>query len=133
MSYLHCNECHHEWEGEENSQCSWCGGGSYILEQLTPLEKMNVHKLSSYVSEIRFNKVLEYQADDETFFFRVIKAAFGNRRKTLKNSLSASGLNIGADLAKHVLESSGIDPVRRAETLNTEEFVKVSNNLLRVL
>ena len=90
-------------------------------------------KVDSEVLELRFKKVLEYKADDETFLFRVVKAAFGNRRKTLKNSLYASELNIDANLAKHVLESSDIDPVRRAETLNTEEFVKLSNNLLRIL
>lgn len=90
-------------------------------------------KIDSEVLELRFKKVLEYKADDETFLFRVVKAAFGNRRKTLKNSLYASELNIDANLAKHVLESSDIDPVRRAETLNTEEFVKLSNNLLRIL
>ena len=90
-------------------------------------------KIDSEVLELRFKKVLEYEADDETFLFRVVKAAFGNRRKTLKNSLCASELNIDANLAKHVLESSDIDPVRRAETLNTEEFVKLSNNLLQIL
>jgi 16S rRNA (adenine1518-N6/adenine1519-N6)-dimethyltransferase len=90
-------------------------------------------KVDSEVLEIKFKKKLEYSADDETFLFRVIKAAFGNRRKTLKNALYASELNIDANLAKHVLESSDIDPVRRAETLNTEEFVKLSNNLLRIL
>lgn len=90
-------------------------------------------KIDSEVLELRFKKVLEYKADDETFLFRVVKAAFGNRRKTLKNSLYASELNIDANLAKHVLESSDIDPVRRAETLNTEEFVRLSNNLLRIL
>ena len=90
-------------------------------------------KVDSEVLELKFKKVLEYKADDETFLFRVVKAAFGNRRKTLKNSLYASELNIDANLAKHVLESSDIDPVRRAETLNTEEFVKLSNNLLRIL
>jgi len=90
-------------------------------------------KVDSEVLELRFKKVLEYEADDETFLFRVVKAAFGNRRKTLKNSLYASELNIDANLAKHVLEISDIDPVRRAETLNTEEFVKLSNNLLRIL
>lgn len=90
-------------------------------------------KVDSEVLELRFKKVLEYEADDETFLFRVVKAAFGNRRKTLKNSLYASELNVDANLAKHVLECSDIDPVRRAETLNTEEFVRLSNNLLRIL
>jgi len=90
-------------------------------------------KVDSEVLEIEFKKKLEYSADDETFLFRVIKAAFGNRRKTLKNALYASELNLDANSAKYVLESSEIDPVRRAETLNTEEFVKLSNNLLRIL
>jgi 16S rRNA (adenine1518-N6/adenine1519-N6)-dimethyltransferase len=62
----------------------------------------------------------------------VIKAGFGNRRKTLKNALAASELNIDPNTAKGVLEKSGIDPIRRAETLTVEEFVKLSNNLLAI-
>jgi 16S rRNA (adenine1518-N6/adenine1519-N6)-dimethyltransferase len=63
----------------------------------------------------------------------VIKAGFGNRRKTLKNALAASELNIDPNTAKRVLETSGIDPVRRAETLTVEEFVALSNNLLPIV
>ncbi len=86
-------------------------------------------KVDSEVLEIKFKKRLEYSTNDEAFFFRVIKAAFGNRRKILKNALAASALNIDANTAKDVLQRSGIDPVRRAETLTIEEFVKLSNNL----
>lgn len=86
-------------------------------------------KVDSEVLEIRFKERLEYSAKDEAFLFRVIKAAFGNRRKTLKNALAASALDIDAHTAKNVLESSDIDPIRRAETLNIEEFVRLSNNL----
>jgi len=86
-------------------------------------------KVDSEVLEIKFKKRLEYFTNDEAFFFRVIKAAFGNRRKILKNALAASALNIDANTAKDVLQRSGIDPVRRAETLTIEEFVKLSNNL----
>ena len=86
-------------------------------------------KIDSEVLEIKFKKRLEYSTNDEAFFFRVIKAAFGNRRKILKNALAASALNIDANTAKDVLQRSGIDPVRRAETLTIEEFVKLSNNL----
>lgn len=89
-------------------------------------------KVDSEVLEIRFKERLEYSAKDEAFLFRVIKAAFGNRRKTLKNALAASALDIDAHTAKNVLESSDIDPIRRAETLNIEEFVRLSNNLARV-
>ena len=86
-------------------------------------------KVDSEILEIKFKSKLEHPVRDETFFFRVVKAAFGNRRKTLKNALAASELNIDANTAKHILELSGIDPVRRAETLNTAEFVKLSNRL----
>ncbi|MBW1725804.1 MAG: ribosomal RNA small subunit methyltransferase A [Deltaproteobacteria bacterium] len=86
-------------------------------------------KVDSEILELRFKNKVVHPARDEAFFFRVIKAAFGNRRKTLKNALAASELNIDANTAKHILECSGIDPVRRAETLNTEEFVKLSNLL----
>ena len=89
-------------------------------------------KVDSEILELKFIKEIQDQAADELFFFKVIKAGFGNRRKTLKNALNASELNIGADAATRVLEESGIDPIRRAETLTVEEFVKLSNNLLTV-
>ena len=43
--YVHCNDCHHEWEctNEDDRKCEWCGGGSYILESESPLEKFNVN------------------------------------------------------------------------------------------
>lgn len=88
-------------------------------------------KVDSEVLEIGFKREPEYLADDETFLYRVIKAAFGNRRKTLKNALFASNLGIEANHAKVVLERSEIDPMRRAETLNIEEFVRLSNNIAR--
>jgi len=86
-------------------------------------------KVDSEILELRFKSKAVHPARDEAFFFRVIKAAFGNRRKTLKNALAASELDIDANTAAHILERSGIDPVRRAETLNTAEFVKLSNLL----
>ena len=86
-------------------------------------------KVASEVLEIKFKNTINYQAKDETFFFRVIKAAFSKRRKTLKNALSKSGLDVDAATANNVLESSGIDPVRRAETLSVQEFVTLSNSL----
>ena len=86
-------------------------------------------KVDSEVLELGFKKRLKHPANDEDHFFRVIKAAFGNRRKILKNSLAASELNIDANAAQTILERSGIDPVRRAETLTVEEFVTLSNNL----
>ena len=89
-------------------------------------------KVDSQILELKFKKEIDHKAADEPFFFKVIKAGFGNRRKTLKNALAASELNIDPNTAKGVLEKSGIDPIRRAETLTVEEFVKLSNNLLAI-
>jgi len=86
-------------------------------------------KVDSEIIEILFKSTPDYPAKDEELLFRVIKAGFGNRRKTLKNALAASELHIDADIAAELLTGSGINPVRRAETLSVEEFVRLSNNL----
>jgi 16S rRNA (adenine1518-N6/adenine1519-N6)-dimethyltransferase len=59
-------------------------------------------------------------------FFRLAKAGFSQKRKTLRNSLSA-GLAISPAAAAQMLEQSGIDPQRRAETLSLDEWGKLSN------
>lgn len=62
--------------------------------------------------------------EDERFFRRVVKAAFAQRRKTLRNSLTGAGL--GFDGLEASLLAAGIDPGRRAETLSLEEFGKLA-------
>jgi 16S rRNA (adenine1518-N6/adenine1519-N6)-dimethyltransferase len=54
-------------------------------------------------------------------FFALAKAGFSQKRKTLRNSLSG-GLGIAAAQAVAWLTAAGIDPQRRAETLNLEEW-----------
>ncbi|AHF05701.1 16S rRNA (adenine(1518)-N(6)/adenine(1519)-N(6))-dimethyltransferase RsmA [Desulfitobacterium metallireducens] len=58
-------------------------------------------------------------------FFRVVKAGFSQRRKTLGNSLS-SGLGIDKKRVSEILMQAGIDEQRRAETLSIEEFQTVT-------
>lgn len=31
---LHCNTCHHEFQGKEGTKCDWCKADSYILSQV---------------------------------------------------------------------------------------------------
>ena len=62
---------------------------------------------------------------EEKMFFRVVKAAFGQRRKTLNNALKSMGLE--KEAVKTILEQSAIDGVRRGETLSLEEFAKIAN------
>lgn len=52
---------------------------------------------------------------------RVVKAAFGQRRKTLLNALAA-GLDMDKEMAAAALAAAGIDSCRRGETLSLEEF-----------
>ncbi|MGE0083248.1 MAG: 16S rRNA (adenine(1518)-N(6)/adenine(1519)-N(6))-dimethyltransferase RsmA [Desulfococcaceae bacterium] len=90
-----------------------------------------VPKVDSEVVEIRF-KEPDDPAEDEAFLFSVIKASFGQRRKTMRNALAGSELHIHPDTAYKSLETAGIDPKQRAETLTVEEFVKLSRCLGQV-
>ncbi|HEY3474281.1 MAG TPA: 16S rRNA (adenine(1518)-N(6)/adenine(1519)-N(6))-dimethyltransferase RsmA [Anaerolineales bacterium] len=58
-------------------------------------------------------------------FFRLVKAGFSQKRKTLRNSLSA-GLHISPTEAAALLGRSNIDPQRRAETLSLAEWEALS-------
>ena len=63
---------------------------------------------------------------DETFFTKVVRAAFGQRRKTLLNSLVGAGFQ--RDAVAKALETAKIEPARRAETLTLEEFAKLAGS-----
>ena len=65
------------------------------------------------------------RAKDEALFFRLVKAGFSQRRKTLINALAGGGF--GKEAALAALEAAGIDPGRRAETLSIEDFARLSD------
>jgi len=75
----------------------------------------NVH---SAVVHIRWHS-LSFNVSDN-LIIQIVKAAFGNRRKTLKNSLNNSIFN-DCDFSK-----LGIDLSRRAEELETKEFIQLA-------
>jgi 16S rRNA (adenine1518-N6/adenine1519-N6)-dimethyltransferase len=60
-------------------------------------------------------------------FFKLVKAGFSQKRKTLRNSLS-SGLHISTASAAELLTRANIDPQRRAETLSIEEWERLAKN-----
>lgn len=70
--------------------------------------------------------------DDENMFFSVIRAGFGQRRKTLSNSLRQIE-GITNEQVKKALEESSIDSKRRAETLDISEFATLSNTITALL
>jgi 16S rRNA (adenine1518-N6/adenine1519-N6)-dimethyltransferase len=62
--------------------------------------------------------------DSLDLFFRLAKAGFSQKRKTLRNSLSA-GMGWSREQTAGVLTAAGIDPMRRAETLSFVEWEAV--------
>lgn len=65
---------------------------------------------------------------DTKAFFRLVKAGFAQRRKTVLNSLSA-GLRIDRAEIQRLLESANIDPGRRAQTLSLNEWYQIHLSL----
>lgn len=66
---------------------------------------------------------------DEKLFFRVVRAAFGQRRKTLSNALKGAGFD--KELIRTALPAAGIDGTRRGETLSLMEFAAIATAFLK--
>lgn len=66
---------------------------------------------------------------DEKMYFRVVKASFGQRRKTLLNALSSGNLGKTKEELRSILLKHDIDEKRRGETLSLEEFARIANEL----
>jgi 16S rRNA (adenine1518-N6/adenine1519-N6)-dimethyltransferase len=87
-------------------------------------------EVDSEVLEIVFGGVqATYPPHDEAGLIRLITAAFGQRRKTLKNALTGSALGQSAEAVWQALVRAGIDPSRRAETMSPAEFVRLEISL----
>lgn len=65
----------------------------------------------------------KYKAVDEGFLFRIIRSCFGQRRKTIQNSLSGA---LGKEEIPGLLRALKIDPKWRAEDLGLEAYVRIS-------
>ena len=82
-----------------------------------------VIKLSAY-------KKVPYPVDDEALLFKLIRAAFMQRRKTLQNSVCNSNeLHLGKDSICLALEQMKLDVNIRGEALNLQQFCELSNIL----
>ena len=84
--------------------------------------------VDSAVLKLTVRKEKPVDVTDHDLFMACIKAGFGQRRKTLANSLTGID-GVGKELAAEVLAACGIDSSRRAETLDLNEFAALSNEL----
>lgn len=81
--------------------------------------------VDSMVIRLDVKENLPLQPEEEKTLFRVVKAAFGQRRKTLPNTLSA-GLGISKAEAAEKLAAAGLKPTARAEELSMEQFCRLA-------
>lgn len=70
----------------------------------------------------------KYDISNVPFFFKTVKASFGQRRKTLLNSLS-NGLGIEKSKTALALNNAGLSQSARAEALTMEELIRLSNEI----
>ena len=66
---------------------------------------------------------------DKEQFFKVVKAAFSKRRKTIFNALSTYGFDLDRESFKEYLIKADIKLEERAENLSVEDFIKISKTL----
>ncbi len=81
--------------------------------------------VDSMVIRLDVREDLPLEPAEEQTLFRVVKAAFGQRRKTLPNTLSA-GLGISKAEAAEKLAAAGLKPTARAEELSMEQFCRLA-------
>ena len=100
-----------------------------------------VPKVDSAVIHIDILDEPRIKVMDEKLFFRIVKTAFSQRRKTLANALKSitpflppltKGETGGVSI-KEILISAGIEPNRRAETLSLEEFARLTDYICSAL
>ena len=103
-----------------------------ILFHLKPNSFFPPPKVDSSVIKIVFLSKPRIHVTDVEFFFRVVRSAFGQRRKMVLNSLAAN-LDLPKRKIEVILNKTGIDPQRRAETLSLNEFAKLSSAMCEIL
>lgn len=99
------------------------------VEQITAVPKevfVPRPKVDSAVLKLCIRKERPVDLIDEKAFFACIKAGFGQRRKTLLNSLTGV-MGLSREEIKAVLDRADIKSERRAETLDMEEFAAIAN------
>lgn len=84
-------------------------------------------KVTSSVIRLKMRSRPPVEVKDKALFFRVVKAAFGMRRKTLTNALGAAFGELGKGDIEKLLVSCGFDPKIRGEVLSIGDFAKISD------
>ena len=98
-----------------------------ILFHVPPGCFMPQPKVTSSVITLKRRDNIPWDIKDEKLFFRVVKASFAQRRKTLVNGLSSGFSNLSKEDIKNIIESCGYEPNIRGETLDIPGFARLAN------
>ncbi|MDR3552643.1 MAG: 16S rRNA (adenine(1518)-N(6)/adenine(1519)-N(6))-dimethyltransferase RsmA [Clostridia bacterium] len=98
----------------------------HLLFDVPSVSFMPRPKVDSSVIRLDIRKCPPVRCGDERLMFRIIRAAFNQRRKTLLNALSA-GLSLPKEQVGQALDEAGISRSERGERLTLEDFARLSD------
>ena len=90
-------------------------------------------KVDSTVIRIRLHKEKPYRPQSEAMLFRTIKAAFGQRRKTLSNALGTGYPELNREQINEAISACGHEPTIRGEKLDIAQFTALSDKLFDLI
>jgi 16S rRNA (adenine1518-N6/adenine1519-N6)-dimethyltransferase len=103
-------------------------GHPQVLFRIKPGSFYPSPQVESAVVRVDVYDAPPVDTDDADTFFRVVKAGFAQRRKQLRNTL-ASGLHLPPKEVAARLQEAGVNPKRRAQALNLEEWARITRAL----
>ncbi|CDD66692.1 ribosomal RNA small subunit methyltransferase A [Firmicutes bacterium CAG:882] len=103
-----------------------------IVLNVPPTCFMPRPNVGSAVIRLKKHETCPVKVDDAEFMFRLIRASFNQRRKTLANGLSnSSELTLSKEKIAEAIESLGVSPSIRGEALTLEQFAQLANYFTR--
>lgn len=99
----------------------------HIAFDVPPRSFIPAPEVDSVVIVCKVRETPAVQVKDEKMFFRVVKAAFGQRRKTIANAMKGAGFS--KEELEVAFQQSSIDPGRRGETFSLAEFGSLADAL----
>lgn len=112
------------------SAAVWYYAEPEILFQVSRGSFMPAPNVDSAVIRLRIRRTPPVEVADEPFFFRVVRAAFAQRRKTAVNSI-ANTLGRSKQAVAAAFDAAGVPQNARAEALTLEDFAALTAGLLQ--
>lgn len=102
-----------------------------VIRKVPPTSFIPKPKVESIVIKLDRLEKPRVEVKDKDLFFRVIRASFNMRRKTLWNGVKSLGID--KEILEKAFAKAGIDPKRRGETLSIHEFAALSDCIYELL